>query len=167
MPAISIEGISQAELNSENIKTIGIICVGFGNQIIADVSQSVKRPALGIGGTGDQRLRGRQTLAYAPVLVQQIAKIQKIHPELQGIASFQNIAEQILRNAEISPVNHGQGNATALGVLAAVVLQIWILLDKSFPRGYLLCDRERSRGGTGANSELFEIHFRSVTGNIN
>ena len=85
---------------------------------------------------------GDGPLADAPVVVQQVAEVHEVEPELDGVPPSREVLEESC--VMLRSVRRTIGSATpfALRVLAAVLAQIVVLLDVGLERGGLLGGRE-------------------------
>ena len=58
-----------------------------------------------------------EPLAEAPVLVEQVAEIERVHPELELMALAGEPRVEVLRHAQVGPIHEWQEHGAALGVL--------------------------------------------------
>ena len=107
-----------------------VVCSGDGDQVAADILQVVASAcrcasAVGVG----QDLVVDQTLADAPVVVQQVAEVRDVEPDLAGVPAAADAVEHVLGDAQVDPVDDRQEHAVALGVLAAVRAEVAVRVD--------------------------------------
>ncbi len=115
-----VEGIPQPQLDAEHISEAGRLFEGLGKQFAVDDSQtmlcpalSISRPALRAAGH-DERLDVHNALTQAPILIEKVAEILNIRPELNSISASADIREQLLGDAEVHSLYERQKQSAAL-----------------------------------------------------
>src|SRR6266496_50910 len=82
----------------------------LGQHLVVDDHHSIRCAPLRIGSAVGQNLIPNQALAYAPIVIQQIAEILHVQPELPGVALAADAVKEILEDAQVEPPNHWQEN---------------------------------------------------------
>jgi hypothetical protein len=66
-----------------------------------------------------QGLGVHEALPDAPVAVQQVAEVQDVGPELEGVPCAAEVLEEVLGDGEVDPIHHREDDTAPLRVLAA------------------------------------------------
>ena len=91
-------------------------------------SEPVLRTTLRDRCSGAERLVGQnQSLAHAPILVQQVREVVDVHPELERVASARDVEEEVLGDAEVARWTIGRNTALRSAYSPAVLAQVGVL----------------------------------------
>ena len=141
---LRLEHIFDTELHRPIGADIGFVGTIQRNVVAVDVLQSVGHLVLKRIVVGRRRLlRDGQELilltvrpqilrvAYTPVAVEQVEEVVDVETESQLVLATVALRnDDVVRNAQVELIGEGCHGAVALGVLAAVLAQIGVLLDE-------------------------------------
>ena len=128
----------------------------------------IESPPLESARGGTRRVPGRRrrvgqdlvltdSLADAPVVVQQVAEVGDVEPDLAGVPRAADVVEDVLRRGSGPCASPSAGTPRcALRVLAAVLAQILILADVGVPNAAACC---AGVNVTAARRERDEVHL--------